>query len=541
MLFKLDPAAQFYTWFAGATTVGVIVLLIATSVAVLVYFGKDRRGHSQWRVRVAPALGLLGLLGSLVLILANLDTLVGGSSILAGVIVGLARHRLCGRCRRRNPGARQHGRIVMTRTVNAPNVPATTSAPERELRHGLSDGSLAEIEVAWSDPFGHAQGKRIPASQFLNRALSAGFAFCEASLGWNTDGTVIDSLRLTNWVGGYPDVFAVPDLSTYRPLPWRPRVGHVISDIVAHDRSPSLLDPRAVLKKVIARLASLGYTAKIGVEFELYLLNPDGSPFQDDIHAYSLENANALDPLLSDLYETLGAFTRLEGIQTEYGPGQIETNLVYTDALEAADDAVRLKYATKEVARKHGKIASFMPKPFTEHSGSSQHLHISLWRGDEPVFAPDDGAENETALHAIAGLLEHLPSITLFGAHSVNAYRRFAPDSFAPATVTWSRDNRSAAVRSLVEADPSATRIELRSGASDANPYWLIASALAAVIAGLETQGHPTACAGRQPLHQGRAAARITRCGTGTGHPRRHHLRHPRRRLGARLRGVGPQ
>ena len=116
----------------------------------------------------------------------------------------------------------------------------------------------------------------------------------------------------------------------------------------------------------------------------------DGSPFQHDIHAYSLENANALDPVLGDLYDTLSAFTALEGIQTEYGPGQIETNLVYTDALAAADDAARLKYATKEVARKHGKLASFMPKPFSEHSGSSQHLHISLWRGDEPAFAPDD-------------------------------------------------------------------------------------------------------------------------------------------------------
>lgn len=379
----------------------------------------------------------------------------------------------------------------MTNTVDAPAFPRTTSAKERELRHALGDGSLHEIEVAWSDPFGHAQGKRIPASQFLNRALGSGFAFCEASLGWNTEGAVVDSLDLTNWIGGYPDVFAVPDLATYRPLPWRPRVGHVISDIVSHDRSPSLLDPRAVLRKVLARLGSLGYTAKIGVEFELYLLNTDGSPFQDDIHAYSLENANALDPLLTDLYETLSAFTRLEGIQTEYGPGQIETNLVYTDALEAADDAVRLKYAAKEVARKHGKIATFMPKPFTEHSGSSQHLHISLWREGEPAFAPDDSAENQTALHAIAGLLEHLPSITLFGAHSVNAYRRFVPDSFAPATVTWSRDNRSAAVRSLVETDPSATRIELRSGASDANPYWLIASALAAVIAGLEAKSTP--------------------------------------------------
>ena len=148
-----------------------------------------------------------------------------------------------------------------------------------------------------------------------------------------------------------------------------------------------------------------------------------------------------------------------------------------------------------------------MPKPFTEHSGSSQHLHISLWRGDEPAFAPDDGAENELALHAIAGLLEHLPSITLFGAHSVNAYRRFTPDSFAPATVTWSRDNRSAAVRSLIEPDPSATRIELRSGASDANPYWLIASALAAVIAGLEAERNAPPAHWRQPLHRRRSAA----------------------------------
>jgi glutamine synthetase len=384
----------------------------------------------------------------------------------------------------------------MTHTVDAPSVQLSKSAPEHELRSGLDDGSLTEIEVAWSDAFGHAQGKRIPAAQFLNRAIGSGFAFCEASLGWNTDGTVIDSLGLTNWAGGYPDVFAVPDLSAYRALPWRPRVGHVISDIVAHDRSPSLLDPRAVLRRVLARLATLGYTAKVGVELEFYLLNPDGSQFQDDIHAYSLENANALDPLLTDLNETLGTFTLLEGIQTEYGPGQVETNLVYTDALEAADDAARLKYAAKEVARKHGKLASFMPKPFTDHSGSSQHLHISLWRGDEPAFAPDDGAENALTLQAIAGLLEHLPSITLFGAHSVNAYRRFVPDSFAPATVTWSRDNRSAAVRSLVEADPSATRIELRSGSSDANPYWLIASALAAVIAGLEGAATPPPSAG---------------------------------------------
>lgn len=385
----------------------------------------------------------------------------------------------------------------MTSTIEAElNGQAAPSERHRELLAGLERGTWREIEVAWSDPFGHAQGKRIPAGQFLNRAQGTGFAFCEASLGWNSDATVIDGLQVTNWNGGYPDVFAVPDLDTFRPLPWRPGVGHVISDIVGHDRQPSLLDPRAVLKRVLRRLAGLGYTAKVGVEFEFYVLDADGSPFQNDIHAYSLENANAFGPLLADLQETLGAFTRLEGIQTEYGPGQLETNLVYTDALEAADDGARLKYAVKEVARRHGKLATFMPKPFADQSGSSAHLHISLWRDGTPVFEPDGGAEHELALYSIAGLLEHLPAITVFGAHSVNAYRRFEPDSFAPATVTWSRDNRSAAVRSLVEATPEASRIELRTGASDSNPYWLVASALAAVVAGLEARRLPPPVAG---------------------------------------------
>ncbi len=371
---------------------------------------------------------------------------------------------------------------------------AATVVPEpgSALARALADGSLAEIEVAWSDPFGGAAGKRIPAGQFLDRATH-GFTFCEAALGWNSEGTVIDSLRSTNWDDGYPDVHAVPDLATFTRLPWRRNAGHVICDVLRPDGSASPLDSRAVLRRVLARLASLGYSAKVGVELEFYLLNRDGSPLQDDIKAYSLENANGLEPLLSDLSENLQAFTRLEGVQTEYGPGQVETNLVYTDALAAADDSARLKYAAKEVARRHGKLASFMPKPFSGQSGSSAHLHISLWRDGEPAFGSVDGAENDLAQLAIAGLVEHLPSITLFGAHSVNAYRRYTPDSFAPDSVNWSRDNRSAAVRSLVEDSPHATRIELRSGASDANPYWLVASALAAVVAGIEAGRRPPA------------------------------------------------
>lgn len=89
VLFQLEPAAQFYTWFAGATTVGIVLLLIATSLAVLTYFRSDRKGHSHWRVQVAPALGLLGLAVSLTLILVNLKLLVGGSGVLAAIILGV--------------------------------------------------------------------------------------------------------------------------------------------------------------------------------------------------------------------------------------------------------------------------------------------------------------------------------------------------------------------------------------------------------------------------------------------------------------------
>ena len=332
--------------------------------------------------------------------------------------------------------------------------PVEPTAAERELLRRIEDGSLTEIEVAWSDPFGHAAGKRIPAAQFLERARGSGFAFCEAALGWNTDGTVIDWLRLTNWDGGYPDVS--PCLTSRRS-------GRCRGDPASATSSP-ISSPTTAARHCWIRgrccggcwpdWQALGYTAKVGVEFEFYLLDPTARRSRTTSTPTRWRTPTRSTRSSSDLYETLGAFTRLEGIQTEYGPGQVETNLVYTDALEAADDSARLKYAAKEVARKHGKIASFMPKPFSEHSGSSAHLHISLWRDGSRHSAPMDGNESDVALHAIAGLLEHLPSITLFGAHSVNAYRRFVPDSFAPDTVNWSRDNRSAAVRSLIEATP---------------------------------------------------------------------------------------
>ena len=272
----------------------------------------------------------------------------------------------------------------MTQTVDRHRPSSVCSRLPSGAAQRARRRSAAEIEVAWSDPFGHAAGKRIPAATFLDRALGSGFAFCEASLGWNTDGTVIDSLRLTNWDGGYPDVFAVPDLSTFRLLPWRPGVGHVISDIVAHDRTPSLLDPRAVLKRVLARLAALGYTAKIGVEFEFYLLNPDGSAVSGRhprLLAGERQRAGPADHRSVRNLERIHHDWRASRPST--GRARWRRTWSTPTRWKPPTTRARLKYAAKEVARKHGKIASFMPKPFSDHSGSSAasaHLAVARWR-----------------------------------------------------------------------------------------------------------------------------------------------------------------
>ncbi|MQY02693.1 glutamine synthetase family protein [Actinomadura macrotermitis] len=358
---------------------------------------------------------------------------------------------------------------------------------DAELEHG----DLTEIEVAWPDQYGHVLGKRIPARRFLPRATGEGFPFCDAALAWNAVAEVQGDARLTNWGTGYPDVYAVPDPATFRRLPWRPGAAHVLADVVDHHRDPVRTSPRAVLRRVVDRLAALGYEARVGVELEFYVLNADGTPLQDGLHAYSLEKANELDPLLAEI-GALEPFVPVEGVLTEYGPSQVEVNLAYREALGAADDAFRLRYAVKELARRNGLLATFMAKPFNGQSGSSAHLHVSLWRHGEPLFAPVDGRESDLATQAIAGVLRHLPGLTLFGAPTVNSYKRYEAESFAPTSATWGGDNRTGAVRSLVET-PEASRFELRASSADANPYWAVAAVLAATVAGLEAGERPPA------------------------------------------------
>jgi glutamine synthetase len=178
----------------------------------------------------------------------------------------------------------------------APAAAATVGSDDADavakIAAAIDSGELREVEVMWVDHQGHARGKRINASSFLERARGAGFAFCNAALAWDVAGDVKTGLRHADWDSGFPDFFAVPDLHSFRTLPWREGAGHVIGDLVDHHGVLVAASPRAVLRRAVERLAALGYEARIGVEIEFHLLAPDGTPLSDGVQAYSLQVLN---------------------------------------------------------------------------------------------------------------------------------------------------------------------------------------------------------------------------------------------------------
>ncbi len=363
-------------------------------------------------------------------------------------------------------------------------------AARQRLDRDAESGTLREMEILWADHQGHPRGKRIPIRHFLDRSDSAGVAFCDVALAWDVKGDVVDGMRSSSWDTGMPDFLARPDLSTYRPLPWRDGAGLVLCDLVDHHGEFVPSAPRSVLRRAVERLAALGYTASVGIEIEFYLLDSAGQPLVDGVQAYSLERANAMEPAFGALVTGLRDYVDVEAANAEYGPGQCEFNIRHDEPLRVAGEATAFRYGVRELARRADCGVTFMAKPFNHYSGSSMHLHVSLWRDGEPMMGLQDGRENSVMRHAAAGILAHLPGIALYQAPTVNAYKRFETGSFAPTTAGWSVDNRTTAVRSLRET-PATTRLELRTPGADAEPHWAVAGLLAAIALGLEDGAEP--------------------------------------------------
>jgi glutamine synthetase len=356
----------------------------------------------------------------------------------------------------------------------------------RELceRHGIHT-----VECMFADTWGIPRGKRIPTKQFLS---GHGFAMANVAYTWDMNCFIFPT-EFVNDTHGYPDLHAVPDLSTFRLAGAREGVAYCICDtfdIETHE--PVALDGRHILKQAIGRLGALGYEPMVATELEFHLCTPGWEPFYRGVHCYSMQKGAEVEHVTSDLRIALEiAGIDVEAYNVEYGPAQVELNLVYGPALEVADKTMLFKYVVKQVAQKHGLRATFMAKPFAGEAGNGMHVHQSL-RGADGKNA-FDASDIEPPLRSslmrryLSGLVAHQKDLQAVMNPTINSYKRVEDYSFAPTQVSWGLDHRLVGVRCVVDHGP-ATRLESRWASADSNPYLVVAGCLGAGAAGLEQE-----------------------------------------------------
>ncbi|UCB48976.1 MAG: glutamine synthetase [Deltaproteobacteria bacterium] len=352
---------------------------------------------------------------------------------------------------------------------------------KKEVMKIVKERNVSFIQIWFTDILGILKGFAITPSE-LEGALTEGMGF---------DGSSIEGFARIE----ESDMIAMPDPSTFEFLPWRPKerpVARMFCDILQPDGSHYEGDPRYVLKRVLQRAADKGYKLYLGPELEFFYFADNEKPEIIDKGGYF--DTRPLD-LASDLRRDT-IFTLQEmGIQVEYShhevaPSQHEIDLRYDEGLKMADNTMTYRVAVKEIARKHGYYATFMPKPIFGENGSGMHTHQSLFRGDINAFynRSDRYHLSDLAKSYIAGILNHAREITAITNQWVNSYKRLVPGYEAPVYISWARRNRSAMVRVPMykPGKEQATRIEYRAPDPACNPYLAFAVMLAAGLKGID-------------------------------------------------------
>ena len=342
------------------------------------------------------------------------------------------------------------------------------------------------VECVVVDTWGMPRGKRIPVRQFLR---GGGFHIANVIYTWDPTCFIFS----TPWVNeehGFPDMHAVPDLSSFRIAGWTEGVAIVMCDTYdTQTHEPVELDSRNMLKRQVARAADLGFGIDAATELECHFYTEDWKPLYDNIDCYSIYRGFEMEPFMLDIRESLRKTgIEVEAANVEYGPGQTEINLRYGPIMDMADHTVYFKYIVRLVARRHGLRVTFMAKPYLLEAGNGLHVHQSLTRDGVNVFAESDEDSllgNSTMRRYLTGLLAHHRDLQLVMTPTISGYKRVQDYSFSPTQVTWGLDHRLVGVRSIVDSG-SANRLEARWAAADANPYLVLAGCIAAGLDGLE-------------------------------------------------------
>jgi glutamine synthetase len=330
---------------------------------------------------------------------------------------------------------------------------------------------LQLTDVTWVDLLGRPRAVRVPVER-LDEPIRVPRAAVLAGFG--------------GWPEAEGELVVVPDTSSLRRAPWPDAPSVVMADLHEPAGGASPLCSRSALRSTLARVAERGYEIQAASEFEFFVLDPaTGGPLYPQIENYSITRGAHVEPIVRRIRNELREMRiPVEASNPEYSGGQIEVNITYGPALEAADRATLLRALVRRLARDEGLETTFMAKPWTDQAGSGMHVHQSLWRGRDSIFH-EAGRLSEVGRHYVAGLLAHMAALALFGCPTPNAYHRRTDLSFAPTVICWGRDNRTLAVRAI-EGDPSSTRVEQRDASADCNVYLTFAGQFAAGLDGID-------------------------------------------------------
>jgi glutamine synthetase len=336
------------------------------------------------------------------------------------------------------------------------------------------------VHLWFTDIEGHLKSFAITTDE-LEGALDDGMGF---------DGSSISGFNAIE----ESDMVAVPDPGTFQLMPnGGHKVGRMICDVVTPDGTPYDGDPRHVLRQALARTKSMGFdTFNVGPELEYFLFKDDrGTETLDEGGYFAMTTLDAASDLRHDTVKALESMgIPIEYVHHEVGPSQHEIDMRFAPALEMADHTITYRLVVKEIAKKAGYHATFMPKPIFGENGSGMHTHQSLFADGKNAFfdSDDEWHLSDVGKAFIAGQLHHAREISAVFAQWVNSYKRLVPGYEAPVYVAWSRRNRSALIRIPLykPGNEQATRAEIRCPDPACNPYLTFAALLHAGLEGIE-------------------------------------------------------
>lgn len=364
----------------------------------------------------------------------------------------------------------------------------------------IVEGEIDTVLMVFPDLQGRLVGKRTTGRFFLECVADAGTENCDYLIACDIDNNPVPGYRFTSYEQGYGDMLAMADWGTARRIPWVDKTAMIFCDLLTVDsHAPVEVAPRTVLRRQVEAAEAMGYLPMMASEIEFYLFRET----YDEARDQDYRNLRPHSPWVEDYHVlqttkdeyVLGAIRRgLEaaGVPVEFskgeaGRGQHEINLDYTTAVEMADRNSLYKLAAKEIAHFAGRSVTFMAKHAFDDTGSSCHIHSSLWSLDGTTAVFDDHHDahgmSATFRHYLAGLIATAREFSLLWAPTINSYKRFQPGSWAPTGIGWGIDNRTLGFRKVGHG--GGTRVECRIPGSDANSYFAFAGTIAGGLYGI--------------------------------------------------------